>query len=399
MAVTPQELHAFRAMSDELSRPIYDAAVAHLPDGTEWFDAHTHIGDNDPDGFAASADVILATLDRGDHRRALTFPFQEPDGYPAANDRVIADAEASDGRLVPLARLDPNADPLPEARRSIANGARGFKLHPRGDGFSLHHDQIDPIFALANEHGLPIMIHAGRGIPALGRDTVALAHRYPDAKPILAHAGISDLSWIWRDAQELPNLFFDTAWWAPADLMTLFALVPPGNILYASDAPYGSAVGSGLLFLRCALTVGVEPPALASIAGGQLTRIVNGEPPADIGPAPGPHRLQRRLLAERVETYLIGAIARAFIGADPSEQLNLARIACDVPDDVEEAPLLHTVDQLTALAERIHAARPDEPRAIALSLMLATCLAATPGLEAPEIDVSALSLERTSSAT
>jgi predicted TIM-barrel fold metal-dependent hydrolase len=35
-----------------------------------------------------------------------------------------------------------------------------------------------------------------------------------------------------------PNLFFDTAWMVPADLLALFALVPPGRILYGSDAPY-----------------------------------------------------------------------------------------------------------------------------------------------------------------
>jgi len=50
------------------------------------------------------------------------------------------------------------------------------------------------------------MVHAGRGIPALGRDAVALARRHPGARIVLAHAGISDLSWIWAEARGLPNL-------------------------------------------------------------------------------------------------------------------------------------------------------------------------------------------------
>jgi predicted TIM-barrel fold metal-dependent hydrolase len=55
---------------------------------------------------------------------------------------------------------------------------------------------------------------------------------------ILAHAGISDLSWLSRVVPDQPNLFFDTAWIVPADLLALFALVPLGRILYGSDAPY-----------------------------------------------------------------------------------------------------------------------------------------------------------------
>lgn len=387
---TAEDLQAVRARSDAMARPIYEAALAQLPGELDFFDAHTHIGENDPDGFSASADLILASLDRGGHRRALAFPFQEPDGYPAANDRVIADAEASGGRLVPLARLDPNADPLPEARRCLANGARGFKLHPRGDRFVMHHPEIDPIFALAHEHRAPVMIHAGRGIPALGRDTVELARRYPNARPILAHAGISDLSWIWREARELPNLFFDTAWWSTVDLCTLFALVPPGNIVYASDSPYGSAVGSSVTMLRSALAVGVSPEALREIVGGQLARVVDGKDPADLGPAPGHDRLRRDLLTERVQSYLLGAINRAFMLVDPTEQLGLARLACDVPEDLAEAPLLAIVDELVAASERAYARDPDEPRTIAVTVMLAACLAGTPDLPTPTPDFAAL---------
>ena len=32
----------------------------------------------------------------------------------------------------------------------------------------------------------------------------------------------------------MPNLLFDTAWWIPTDFETLFSLVPPGQIVFAS---------------------------------------------------------------------------------------------------------------------------------------------------------------------
>ena len=63
----------------------------------------------------------------------------------------------------------------------------------------------------------------------------------------------SSISWIWRVAADYPNLLFDTAWWMPADLRALFALVPPGQILFASDAPYGNTAMSVAFQLRTAL--------------------------------------------------------------------------------------------------------------------------------------------------
>src|SRR6266567_1342942 len=75
---------------------------------------------------------------------------------------------ASDGRLIPLCRVDPNADPLPEVRRCLEAGAVGVKLHPRSDEFTLPHPAVEEIAALANERRMPILFHAGRGIPNLG---------------------------------------------------------------------------------------------------------------------------------------------------------------------------------------------------------------------------------------
>ena len=61
----------------------------------DWFDAHTHIGQNDPDGRTATAEEILDGLDAAGHQRALVFAMHEPGGYGAANDAVLAAAVAS----------------------------------------------------------------------------------------------------------------------------------------------------------------------------------------------------------------------------------------------------------------------------------------------------------------
>ncbi|MDQ3739847.1 MAG: amidohydrolase family protein, partial [Actinomycetota bacterium] len=277
---------------DELLRPLHEAHLAALPAGATWFDVHTHIGHDDPDGFEADPEDLIAGLDGAGQQRALVFPSQEPAGYPPANDRVLAACAASGGRLRALARIDPNAEgALDEARRCLEAGARGFKLHPRSDRFALPHPVVEEIVALAGEARAAVLFHAGRGIPHLGESVVHMAREHRGARLILAHAGISDTGWIAPYAAELPNLFFDTAWWQVSDLLALFTTVPPGRILYASDMPYGSPLFHSLAFLRCALAVGLEGDALHAIAGASTERLLAGEEPLDVGPAPGAARL------------------------------------------------------------------------------------------------------------
>ena len=55
------------------------------------YDAHTHIGGNDPDGYRQTpAELIEALGSAG--ARGVVFPMHEPDGYGAANDAVLAAA-------------------------------------------------------------------------------------------------------------------------------------------------------------------------------------------------------------------------------------------------------------------------------------------------------------------
>jgi hypothetical protein len=347
--------------ADDLLRPWHEALVSSLPPISS-FDAHTHTGSNDPDGFKCSADELLAALGEIGSRAAV-FTMHEPDGYPEANDRVMAEAAASDGLLVPFCRLDPKlggAAAAAEAERCLDAGARGIKLHPRAEQFRLEEPETEPIFAVADERGVPVLVHAGRGIPALGADALDLARRFPRARIILAHAAVCDLAWIWRHAAEVPNLFFDTAWWNAQDLLTLFSLVPPGQILWGSDAPYGTPLQSQIMAFRCALQAGVAPSLLTHIGGGQMARLVAGEEPVDLGPAPGTAALSDDVLMWRVCSYLQTALARMMLQSEPEEYLALARLACEVGSDAPQAAVCRSVLALLDRFERYVAEQPPE---------------------------------------
>lgn len=367
---------------DEPLRPLQAAELARGGRPTGWFDAHTHIGHDDPDGYEADPEEIVAGLDRAGHERALLFAMHEPTGYRAANDRVLDAARDSGGRLVALARVDPHKGPA-EAERMLRAGAAGLKLHPRSDRFALDHRGVAQVVALAHEVRGPVIVHAGRGIPHLGEDAVALARRFPGAAIVLAHAGISDLTWLDRPAAALPNLLFDTSWWQVDDLLALLATVPPGRLLYGSDLPYGSGVFGALSLLRCARAVGLGDEAVAMVAGGQLSRILDGQEPADLGPAPGPPREEPHPHHRRVAAWLTAAVQLAFRGADADEALALAGLACRhgrVDPVLDACAELIGIAQEALVARHASEAHGSRPDAVVWPALGAHVLAGTGGL-------------------
>jgi hypothetical protein len=242
---------------------------------------------------------------------------------------------------------------------------------------------VERLVALADERRAPVLIHAGRGIPALGRDTVELAARYPGARLILAHAAVSDIAWLWRLMPDHPNLFIDTSWWNPADLLAVFALVPPGQVLWASDSPYGLPVHSAAVQLRFALAAGLDKAQLDSVVGAQLERLLRGEEPLDAGPAPGPTGPLDPGM-ERVGPHLLTAMGRAFGEAETTESVALADLACEAEGEHPRAAA--AIRRLIAEARR-HDGPPPPGRRFPRSLqflMLALAVARTPSAPLPD---------------
>jgi predicted TIM-barrel fold metal-dependent hydrolase len=352
----------------------------------ELYDAHTHIGANDPDGYKQTPDELIEALGSA-VARAVVFPMHEPDGYTEANDAALAAAAERPERLVAFCRVSPHDGALPAAWRALDAGARGIKLHPRAEQFGMDEPVVAELVALAHERRVPVLIHAGRGIPALGQNTVRLAERYPGATLILAHAAISDLAWLWRVLPAHPNVLIDTSWWNPVDLVALFALAPPASIVWASDSPYGRPLVSAVWGLRCALQAGCTPAQLRGIAGGTIARVLEGAAPADLGPPPGPPAAPLDLLLERVVTNLCGAFARLAAQSDPTESVGLARLGCAVGTD---GPLAHVHAAVLEQLDRYEAELAPPPPGLRFPvavryLVHALCIARTPDVPLPAL--------------
>jgi predicted TIM-barrel fold metal-dependent hydrolase len=285
-----------------------------LPHGCDIFDAHTHLG-NDIDGLIGRRDELLGILDGHGISRAFMFCLDEPDRHPAfraPNDRTLEHAEASGGRLIPFVRLDLSERPIEEAERCLDLGARGIKLHPRAQKFLLDDERLSPVFAVAGERRVPILIHAGRGLPPIADHLARLVERYPEATLILAHAGIADLSGLAGNFAGTAGVYFDTSVWSAIDLLSFFRLVPPEQIVYASDYPYGLQPQSLLNTLRTARSAGLTEPQIRELLAGNANRIADGEPPLEPSQPHGADVLAQPMAMARIHQYLSMAMAAIF---------------------------------------------------------------------------------------
>jgi predicted TIM-barrel fold metal-dependent hydrolase len=313
----------------------WDEELRHeLPENppSELFDAHVHLG-NDIDGMVGEFDELLRVMDRYGISRAFMFCMDEPDRHPAfrePNDRTLEYAERSEGRLIPFVRLDLGESPIEEAKRCLDRGARGIKLHPRAQRFLLNDERLAPVFALAAERRVPILIHGGRGLPPIAADLAGLVEAYPAAQLIIAHAGIADLGALMAHFAGKAGVFFDTSAWSPIDLLDFFRQVSPEQVVYASDYPYGQQPSSLLIALRTARVAGLTDDQVRDMLAGNANRIAAGEPPLEPTSAKGSETFTQPMVLARIHQYLSMATPLLWTRqADTVGVLGLALNACD----------------------------------------------------------------------
>jgi predicted TIM-barrel fold metal-dependent hydrolase len=302
-----------------------------LPADVEIFDAHVHLG-TDIDGMRGNLDELLRIQQAHRITRSFMFCLDEPDrrpGFRAPNDRSLAFAAQSEGALIPFVRLDLGEGPLVEAPRWRDLGASGVKLHPRAQKFLLDDDRLAPVFELAAARRVPILIHGGRGLPPIADALARLMDAY-EPQLIVAHAGIADLAALARHFSGRPGVFFDTSVWSPLDLLDLYRLVSPEQVLYASDYPYGTQPSSLFASLRTARMAGLDDEQLGAMLGGSARRIAAGQEALPLTPPRGPQDVSHPLTFARIHQYLSMATPLLWTRqADTIGVLGLALNACD----------------------------------------------------------------------
>jgi predicted TIM-barrel fold metal-dependent hydrolase len=170
------------------------------------------------------------------------------------NDEVAATARKYSDFMIAYASVDPTrgADAVGEARRLIAAGVRGFKLHPPLQKFHANDRSVYPFYEVLAEARLPVIIHTGHsgigtGMPGGGgvrlkygnpMDIDDVAVDFPDMPIIMAHP-----SFPWQDEAisiclHKPQVYIDLSGWSPRYFSPI--LIQYANTLLKHKMLFGS---------------------------------------------------------------------------------------------------------------------------------------------------------------
>ena len=272
---------------------------------------------------------------------------------------------------MPFCRLDPAEDPLAEGERCLAAGARGIKLHPRAQDFVFDGPEMDGVFALAEAAGVPILIHAGRGLPPLAEGLVDLALRHPGVVLILAHGAICDQGILTSRLADHPGVLYDISCFFPLDVIELFARVPVERIVFASDPPYGLPATTLYMALRVARHAGLDEPATRGVLGGTMAALLDGEGCSAGHAAAARAARSRSPAASRASTATPASSGRrcsAGVVEQARAMLDMAIAACRDPEPGAVGEALETIGAALSAAD-VAARRPRTACAPAIDLV------------------------------
>jgi predicted TIM-barrel fold metal-dependent hydrolase len=327
------------------------------PDGVEVIDAHTHLG-LDEDGRSLTLEQLLSQLDNAQARRACVFPLHDPERVPAyrvPNDRVLEWAGESGGRLTAFCRLDPAEGAMAEGERCLGAGAGGIKLHPRAQDFDFDSEEMQDIFKLAEEATVPILIHAGRGLPPLAEGLVDLALRHPGVVLILAHGAICDQGILTSRLADHPGVLYDISCFFPLDVIELFARVPAERVVFASDPPYGLPATTLYMALRVARQAGLGEQATKAMLGETMAGLLDRRELPQAQPVRRGSTITLSGRLARVYGYASLVGPALFTGAveQARAMLDMAVASCRDPQPADVGDALATIGSALSAADVI----------------------------------------------
>lgn len=153
---------------------------------------------------------------------------------------------------VPSATFYPEPAALDYVRRALAAGARIFKVHLQVGAFDPRLPELDAIWGLLAEAGVPVVVHAS-SVPVpggcAGPEPVAdLLRRHPTLRLVIAHLGMPEYADFFDLAQRYERVALDTTMTFtdfaelgmpfPAELKpALLDLGLAGKVVLGSDFP------------------------------------------------------------------------------------------------------------------------------------------------------------------
>jgi predicted TIM-barrel fold metal-dependent hydrolase len=229
--------------------------------------------------FTATLRSLSARMDRFGIGWAVALPIA-----PNTTFDDMLKASETDTRVVPFGSFDFTAGGYAEqAKRQLAKGAKGFKLHPilqrvRPDG----PETGEALAALPD--GTVVLTHAGAANyypkreehlqrPEYGEleGIERMCRAYPRLRFIVAHGGLRQFRFFTERFPQIPNVWADTTFLSPEDIRAMLAAFGTQRVLFGSDWPYGFH-RTALQAVR--LACGADAKALAAVLGGNAAELL-----------------------------------------------------------------------------------------------------------------------------
>lgn len=209
-----------------------------------------------PQSRLATAEDLIAAMDRGGVERAVVFGFgwREMDLCRYDNDYVMESVARYPDRLIGFCVVNPahGAGAVGEIERCVAGGLVGIgELMPDGQGYRLDDERVmAPIVEAAQAHNLILLTHCSEPVGHLypGKGTVTpdevirFARLFPTATIVCAHWGGGTIFYelMPEVARVMGHVYYDTAaspYLYQNDIFTLAARWAPGKVLFGTDYP------------------------------------------------------------------------------------------------------------------------------------------------------------------
>lgn len=167
-----------------------------------------------------------------------------------ADNEYVAQFCSESSRLIPFASINPytSTGPAQELERWVTDhGFRGLKLYPTYQQFYPNDSRLYPLYAKAQELGIPVMLHVGSSVFTGSRlkygDPIYLddvAVDFPGLRLVQSHSGRP----FWYEkafalARLHQNIFMEVAGLPPQKLLTYFPELErlADKVIFGSDWP------------------------------------------------------------------------------------------------------------------------------------------------------------------
>lgn len=243
-------------------------------------DAHTHLFGRWLNLRGLRPRDFVRVMDETGLDKACVFTLEGFFDARECNDQLTALVKGYEDRLYPFATVDPNMGEVAvrDLRRAVLKlGLRGLKVHPWLQAFSLTNSYFLKVVEETIRLGIPIITHNGSPPYACPTQVGNLARKFPEARLILAEAGLKDL---WLDAvavgKKYPNIYLCPAASPFSAVLEMVKSVPVEKLVFGTDLGF-SQKEEVLLEIEKINRLPLSAADREKIFGGNISRLVNFE--------------------------------------------------------------------------------------------------------------------------